>query len=90
MRFVRWGTAVALVLLFTISTANGAYHHGGDTDSNIFKEQYAEIAGTKLDSCATCHSGGQYEKKPGEWVSLGSCQWCHYEYGYDESGSIDD
>jgi len=23
-------------------------------------------------------------------VSLGSCQWCHYSYGYDGSGNIVD
>jgi len=59
-----------------------------DTDSDIFLTVYPDKANTKLDSCTLCHTGGQYEKKPGVSVSLGSCQWCHYSYGYDGSGDI--
>lgn len=70
--------------------ADCAYHHQGDTDSGAFLEAYPDKAGTKLDSCTLCHTGGSYEKKPGSRVSLGSCQWCHYSYGYDESGDIAD
>jgi len=81
-----------LALLFATVplTAYGAYHHGGDTDSDIALQAYPAIEGTKLDSCALCHSGGQYEKKKDVWVQLGSCQWCHYSYGYDQSGDIAD
>lgn len=83
---------ILLLLLFFIPlpllTAHAAYHHGGDTDSEIVLEAYPAIKGTKLDSCALCHTGGQYEKRPGKFVSLGSCQWCHLTYGYDESGDI--
>lgn len=89
MRFVRWGLMVALLLLFMTVNVDAAYHHGGDTDSEIFKTQYPETIGTKLDNCATCHSGGEYEKKPGVWIEMGSCQWCHYTYGYDGVGDID-
>jgi hypothetical protein len=80
-----------LALLFaTVPLAvYGAYHHGGDTDSDIALQAYPAIEGTKLDSCALCHSGGEYEKK-GVIVQLGSCQWCHYSYGYDGSGDIAD
>lgn len=82
-----------LVLVFSMVMAAGpawgAYHHGGDTDSDLFAGLYPGTRETKLDSCALCHTGGEYEKKPGTWVSLGSCQWCHYEYGYDASGDID-
>jgi cytochrome c553 len=67
----------------------GAYHHGGDTDSDVVLQVYPEIEGTKLDSCALCHSGGEYTNSKGKEVSLGSCQWCHYSFGYDESGDID-
>ena len=70
------------------SRADCAYHHQGETDSSAFLEAYPDKAGTKLDSCTLCHTGGKYEKKPGSWVSLGSCQWCHYSYGYDKSGNI--
>ena len=68
--------------------ADCAYHHQGEMDSGAFLEAYPDKAGTKLDSCTLCHTGGKYEKKPGSWVSLGSCQWCHYSYGYDKSGNI--
>ena len=52
------------VLCFAVPLlpAYGAYHHGGDTDSNKVLEAYPAIRGTKLDSCALCHTGGQYEK----------------------------
>ena len=82
-------TLLPLLLLPAIS-AVGAYHHGGDTDSDIVLGVYPAIEGTKLDSCALCHTGGEYEKKPGVMVSLGSCQWCHFSYGYDGSGDIDE
>jgi hypothetical protein len=65
-----------------------AYHHQGEMDSKAFLEVYPDKAGSKLDSCSLCHAGGNLEKKPGSWVSLGSCQWCHYAYGYDKSGDI--
>lgn len=87
MKRILFVTALLLVLPFV--SAYGAYHHGGDTDSDIVLQAYPALVGTKLDSCALCHTGGQYEKKPGSWVSLGSCQWCHYSYGYDASGDID-
>lgn len=66
----------------------GAYHHGGDTDSEVALQAYPPIEGAKLDSCALCQSGDEYEKKPEVMVKLGSCQWCHYSYGYDQSGDI--
>ena len=80
---------VLLASVMAAPTAWGAYHHGGDTDSGVAATVYPGTQDTKLDSCALCHSGGEYEKKPGKWVSLGSCQWCHYEFGYDGSGDID-
>jgi len=70
-------------------TAFSAYHHGGDTDSDTFRAVYQDTVGTKIDSCATCHSGGSYINKQGKTVTLGSCQGCHYKYGYDSSGDID-
>jgi len=60
-----------------------AYHHEGEHDSTNFTAMYPDKTGTKLDHCVLCHTGGQYEKKPGKWVSLGSCQWCHHTYGYE-------
>ena len=84
---VRLGT-VDLFLL-SAATAFAAYHHEGEQDADKFLSVYPEKAGTKLDHCALCHSGGEYESK-GRMVSLGSCQWCHYSYGYDGNGDIED
>lgn len=82
---------LVLTLIFlTAATALAAYHHEGENDAEKFLTAYPDAAATKLDHCALCHSGGQYEKKPGKWVSMGSCQWCHYSYGYDGAGEIDD
>ncbi len=89
LRCWRWGSLFVLILLAIASTAFAAYHHAGDTDSDVFQVIHPEKVGTKLDHCALCHTGGQYEKKPGVFISMGSCQWCHYEYGYDQSGDID-
>lgn len=66
----------------------GAYHHMGEVDSGYFLAVYPDKAATKLDSCNLCHSGGSYVNSQGKTVTLGSCQWCHYKYGYDASGDI--
>lgn len=63
--------------------AFSAYHHAGEADAPNFLAVYPDKAGTKLDNCALCHCGGMQGKK-----KLGSCQWCHYKYGYDQSGDI--
>ena len=83
-------TGAMFMVMLTVSLVLSAYHHEGEIDSQHFVAQYPDKAGTKLDHCALCHTGGQYEQKPGKWVSLGSCQWCHYSYGYDGSGNIVD
>lgn len=80
---------LTIVFCFTMAlSAQAAYHHGGDTDSDRALQAYPAIAGSKLDNCALCHSGGEYEKRPGLIISMGSCQWCHYSFGYDSSGDI--
>lgn len=81
--------AIFMVMLM-VSVVLSAYHHEGENDSQHFLAQYPDKAGTKLDHCALCHTGGQYENSKGKKVSLGSCQWCHYSYGYDGSGNIVD
>ena len=84
--------AIALVLIaFTGTAALAAYHHQGESDSDNFTAVYPAKAGTKLDQCALCHCGGEYIKN-GKTVTLGSCQWCHsdYGYGYDGQGNIQD
>ena len=79
-----------VVLCVLGSSGYAAYHHMGEIDSGIFVGTYPETADTKLDSCTLCHTGGSYvNPKDGKTVTLGSCQWCHYSYGYDASGNID-
>ena len=80
---------IAIILGF-ITSAQAAYHHEGEADAPKFVEAYPNLAGSKLDSCALCHAGGEYEKKPGKFVEVGSCQWCHMTYGYDGSGDIEE
>ena len=80
--------SILLAIVLTAPTAFAAYHHEGEKDAEKFLAVYPEKVGTKLDHCALCHCGGRYEKKPGKFVTLGSCQWCHYSYGYDGSGNI--
>ncbi len=70
-----------------ISVATAAYHHAGEADAPNFLLAYPDKAGTKLDSCSLCHSGGSYTSG-GKTTTLGSCQWCHYKYGYNKSGDI--
>jgi len=64
-----------------------AYSHMGEQDAAKFLAAYPDKAGTKLDNCNLCHSGGSYIQG-GKTTTLGSCQWCHYKYGYDASGPI--
>jgi hypothetical protein len=77
---------VLVVSLFTMH-AWAAYHHAGEADAPNFLLAYPNMAGTKLDSCTLCHSGGSYTSG-GKTTTLGSCQWCHYKYGYDKKGDI--
>ncbi|MGA1867848.1 MAG: GEGP motif-containing diheme protein [bacterium] len=81
---------VIFVMIGTTSIGFSAYHHMGEQDSDKFLTVYPDKAGTKLDHCALCHSGGSYTNSKGKEVTLGSCQWCHDTYGYDGSGNIQD
>ena len=84
-------TIILITAIVFISPALlfAAYNHEGEADAAKFIEIYPEKAGTKLDHCALCHTGGEYEQS-GKMVKLGSCQWCHYKYGYDGHGNIID
>lgn len=92
MRRAKWPkySVLFIVLGVTLLTAHGAQRitHGGDRLGDL-PPVYPEKAGTKLDNCNSCHSGGSYTQGT-KTVTLGSCQWCHYKYGYDASGNIDD
>lgn len=85
--FVSAGCLVVLAVLASVAMA--AYQHAGDADrdAKYFRDIYPGKVGTKLDNCTLCHSGGvdRSGKKP---VAMGSCQWCHFTYGYDQSGDI--
>jgi len=74
---------LAMTCLFVLA----AYQHRGERDSANFLKVHPAKAGGKLDQCALCHSGGQMEKNGGK-VILGSCQWCHFKYGYDMKGPL--
>jgi len=84
-------TTITIASIFVAAlVCYAAYHHMGEIDSGYFLSVYPDKAGTKLDNCNLCHSGGSYVDSKGKTVTLGSCQWCHYSYGYDASGNIDD
>ena len=78
---------VAAVAAPRTPAAFAAYHHMGESDSAIFLTAHPEAAGSKLDACALCHTGGS-RMMQGRTVSVGSCQWCHETYGYDGKGDI--
>jgi len=78
-----------LISILTIaSVAVAAYHHEGEDDADNFLAKYADKAGTKLDHCALCHTGGSYANYKDKTVEVGSCQYCHEKFGYDASGNI--
>lgn len=83
--FVTICTLIAAVA--TTSVATAAYNHAGEADAPNFLSAYPDKVGTKLDSCSLCHTGGSYTSG-GKTTIFGSCQWCHYKYGYDKSGDI--
>ena len=90
MRKFKWTTGLLIVLLLLGTSAFAAYHHEGERDADKFLDAYPAKAGTKLDNCNLCHSGGSYVNSKGSTVELGSCQWCHQTYGYDGAGDIND
>ena len=74
-------TAIVAMWLGGVAPAFAAYNHAGDTDSPNFRAAYPASVGSKLDSCALCHSGGSYVSS-GKTVIDGSCMWCHYTSNY--------
>ncbi len=86
----RWAVFGVLAIVMAVGAiavlapgAEAAYHHAGEMDSDYFLVAHPEAAGTKLDSCTLCHCGGKVGK-----AALGTCEWCHYTYGYDAHGDI--
>jgi hypothetical protein len=90
MRHFKWTIGLLVVSLLLGTPAFAAYHHEGERDADKFLDAYPAKAGTKLDNCNLCHSGGSYINSKGKAVELGSCQWCHQTYGYDGAGDIED
>ncbi|MEM5788075.1 MAG: GEGP motif-containing diheme protein [Syntrophobacteraceae bacterium] len=80
---------IVTAIVFSWDPSYCAYNHRDEIDSPIFVSVHPNAAGSKLDSCNLCHSAGSYVQG-GKTVSLGSCQWCHYTYGYDAHGNIQD
>jgi hypothetical protein len=80
----------AAVFLLGATSAQCAYHHEGEKDADKFLQAYPAKAGTKMDNCNLCHSGGSYVNGKGKTVEVGSCQWCHQTYGYDGAGQIEE
>jgi hypothetical protein len=74
-------------LVFAAACVFAAYHHQGERDSVNFLKVHPDKAGGKLDQCALCHGVGQLEKN-GVQAVVGSCQWCHFKYGYDMKGAL--
>ena len=54
---------VGIVFFSPVGTATAAYHHMGEIDSGHFLSVFPDKAGTKLDSCNLCHSGGSYRPR---------------------------
>lgn len=75
-------------IVFAASFVFSSYHHMGEKDSAEFLKAFPEKHNTKLDSCALCHTGGEYKNANNVTVNMGSCQWCHYIYGYEGKGNI--
>ena len=84
-RFARFMGLFLVLAAVAAPVVWAAYHHEGEKDAGKFLAIYPEKAGTKLDHCALCHSGGSY-LCGGKTVQLGSCQWCHKTFGYDGAG----
>ena len=83
--------SISILLLFlAASLVFASYHHMGEKDSAEFLKIYPGKQNTKLDNCALCHAGGAYKNSYKATISMGSCQWCHYKYGYDGKGNIKD
>lgn len=89
MNYLKKFCFVFVLILLNAAIGFAAYNHQDEKDASNFLSVYPDKKGTKLDSCALCHKGGQYVSK-GKLATLGSCQWCHYSYGYNGAGNIED
>ena len=74
-------TGFFIVFILIAFSSFAAYQHMGESDAPKFLAAYPKMAGTKLDNCALCHSGGVYTSG-GKSTTMGSCQYCHAITGY--------
>lgn len=68
---------VSLLLLVAVPVTASYKAHNSDADASLFLQAYPSAAGTKLDNCYLCHTGGTVGSK---W--LDSCDYCHSIYGF--------
>jgi hypothetical protein len=69
--------AAAVVLM---ATGYSAYKgHADDRDVNALLAAYPKLQGSAMDSCATCHRGGEVPDtgKPGKMRRENHCDFCH-------------
>ena len=66
MRCWHRGLVIILICGLLSGVCWAAYHHEGEQDAGVFLFAYPDKAGTKLDSCNLCHSGGQYVDSKGK------------------------
>ena len=64
-----------------------AYHHQGERDSGNFLKAYPSKGRRQAGPLRLMPRRRQLEKN-GAKVVLGSCQWCHFKYGYDQKGPL--
>jgi hypothetical protein len=80
------GITITIASIFLVAVVCfAAYHHMGEIDSGIFLSVYPDKAGTKLDSCNLCHTGGTFNG-----TKYGNCQYCHAVTNYGTSGNYYD
>ena len=65
MRNFKWMIGLMVVALLLGTSALAAYHHEGERDADKFLDACPAKAGTKLDNCNLCHSGGSYVNSNG-------------------------
>ena len=90
-----WILATGIVVSCLVAIGcYAAYNHAGSDaiDAANFRSVYPQAAGTKLDSCALCHKGGDYTSG-GKTTTYGNCQYCHavtnYGHGFPPSNVPD-
>lgn len=77
VKWVGFVITVALLLLSAFPVWGAYKAHNTDQDMALFLQAYPSAAGTKLDNCYLCHTGGKVGKS-----NVDSCDYCHSVYGF--------